>query len=202
MAHRLFLKSVPSWWRWPSSKPWPAREVTVTDRYLIEYINDQVAAIHHRNSRNRLCVELKIGRWISQILAPKNHVVAPALAGFLRLCMGSIAGIVRFRAAALSATDLSRVSLALAEYRSKHGRYPKSLKALVPRYIKALPRDPFVGIPLGYSLRRTQCRVWTLARFVNLNSPPPPAGVDLRDIVRLSIPPGHFVWPKIAGASG
>jgi hypothetical protein len=44
------------------------------------------------------------------------------------------------------------IDLALAEYRSKHGAYPKELAALVPEVLKELPVDPFSEKPLVYRL--------------------------------------------------
>lgn len=42
------------------------------------------------------------------------------------------------------------VDLALAEYRAKHGAYPKELAALAPEVLKEIPVDPFSGKPLIY----------------------------------------------------
>lgn len=59
--------------------------------------------------------------------------------------------------------DLLLLSLALRAYQAKHGQPPRALSALVPRYLKALPEDPFApdgkfryrvekGRPLLYSI--------------------------------------------------
>ena len=39
-------------------------------------------------------------------------------------------------------------ALAAERFRIDQGRWPKSLDQLVPRYIPAVPRDPFVNAPL------------------------------------------------------
>lgn len=43
--------------------------------------------------------------------------------------------------------DLLRVCVAVLRYRADHGAYPAELQALVPRYLAALPGDPFGGSP-------------------------------------------------------
>ncbi|MGQ9649354.1 MAG: hypothetical protein ACUVXJ_04525 [Phycisphaerae bacterium] len=42
--------------------------------------------------------------------------------------------------------------LAVAAYRNDHGRFPESLDELVPRYLEAVPMDPFTSQPLRYRL--------------------------------------------------
>jgi len=42
---------------------------------------------------------------------------------------------------------LGRLGLASAAYRSDHGKYPATLNALVPKYIREIPKDPFSGEP-------------------------------------------------------
>jgi hypothetical protein len=43
-----------------------------------------------------------------------------------------------------------RVAFALAAYHRDHGRYPKELAALAPKYLKEVPDDLFSGKPLAY----------------------------------------------------
>src|SRR5262249_27341958 len=45
------------------------------------------------------------------------------------------------------------LALALRAYRLEHGRYPKSLKELVPSYLSKLPLDPMSGqVPFGFQV--------------------------------------------------
>jgi len=48
--------------------------------------------------------------------------------------------------------DLTRLSLALAVCRDETGRYPATLDALCPKYLKVIPRDIFSDQPLRYRL--------------------------------------------------
>jgi hypothetical protein len=84
----------------------------------------------------------------------------------------------------------------LAAYRAAHGRYPKSLRALIPHYLSAIPKDPFTDQPIGYHRGTARVRLWTLRNFISLRHPPP-LNARLRQFVTLTIPPGHYVWPKI-----
>jgi hypothetical protein len=45
------------------------------------------------------------------------------------------------------------VAVALERYRRDHGRWPETLDALVPKYLKMVPRDPQDGQPLRYKRR-------------------------------------------------
>jgi hypothetical protein len=56
----------------------------------------------------------------------------------------------------------TRVLLALQAYRLEAGTLPPTLAELVPRYLDAVPRDPFDGAPLRYS--REKLRVWSVGR--------------------------------------
>jgi type IV pilus assembly protein PilP len=52
-----------------------------------------------------------------------------------------------------------KVQLAIDDFRSKHGRLPKSLSELTPVYFKAIPKDPATKKPFAYSV---QGRKYTL----------------------------------------
>jgi hypothetical protein len=45
------------------------------------------------------------------------------------------------------------IACALERYRLEHGRYPRSLDALVPQFLEALPHDLINGQPLKYELK-------------------------------------------------
>ncbi len=45
---------------------------------------------------------------------------------------------------------LARTGLALAAYRQDHGRFPESLDALAPRYVRSVPIDPFSDTAFKY----------------------------------------------------
>lgn len=47
-----------------------------------------------------------------------------------------------------AAVRCAAVAVALERYRQAEGRWPPHLDALVPRYLSAVPRDPFDGAPL------------------------------------------------------
>jgi hypothetical protein len=44
--------------------------------------------------------------------------------------------------------DVAECGIAAELYRLDHGAYPKSLEALTPKYLAALPNDTFSGQPL------------------------------------------------------
>jgi hypothetical protein len=48
--------------------------------------------------------------------------------------------------------DLARTTCALERYRLAHGEYPETLDALMPQFVKEVPKDIFGGKPLRYRL--------------------------------------------------
>jgi hypothetical protein len=48
--------------------------------------------------------------------------------------------------------DQLRLLVALERHRAAHGQYPASLEALVPQYLRHVPKDPFEGKPYEYEL--------------------------------------------------
>jgi hypothetical protein len=46
--------------------------------------------------------------------------------------------------------DLGRVMIALERFRRANNAYPAALTQLVPKYLPAVPTDPFDGKPLKY----------------------------------------------------
>lgn len=67
--------------------------------------------------------------------------------------VSAIEKAMRHPRAAEANIRLLRVDLALRLYRAEHGSFPAQLSALVPRYLDALPLDPFNGQPLIYRLQ-------------------------------------------------
>lgn len=79
--------------------------------------------------------------------------------------------------------SLTEVAVALADFKTVHGKYPATLAALVPNYLKILPTDAFNGEPFQYAVtaddRGFQVRSlglppgvggWTLRRDMAANS--------------------------------
>jgi hypothetical protein len=58
----------------------------------------------------------------------------------------------------------ARIALALAAYRADHGQYPSDLSDLAPRYLSAVPRDPFNGDDLHYESDGDGYRVWSVGK--------------------------------------
>ena len=58
--------------------------------------------------------------------------------------------VVRLYGSHTAQRRISILAFALATYHADHGRYPNSLKALIPEFIRKLPNDPFGDKPLIY----------------------------------------------------
>lgn len=72
--------------------------------------------------------------------------VLPELSGYFEICTRGQASF-----------DLARTAAALAAWRADHSEgnepYPETLDALIPRYLSAVPLDPFTEKPLVYERR-------------------------------------------------
>ncbi|MGC8559861.1 MAG: hypothetical protein ACP5O1_04200 [Phycisphaerae bacterium] len=179
------------------SHHWTKRDIATTIRITNLIVNRQVATMKHRDFIKRYRAYQKFMRWKSALLGTENRAL-PAnvkwLLGWFN--PGSSPRIVVLRARLAAKEELSRIALQLAAYRAAHGRYPKSLRALIPHYLTAIPKDPFTDQPIGYHRGRARVRIWTLRNFISLRHPPS-LNARLRQFVTLTIPPGHYVWPKI-----
>lgn len=93
--------------------------------------------------------------------------------------------------------DTTITAIALRRHQLRHGRYPKSLDALVPDFLSAVPRDVFDGQPLRY---RLQADGEYLLYSVGENgvdeggNPNRPPGVITRDWTHGL----DYVWPQRA----
>ena len=54
------------------------------------------------------------------------------------------------------------VSLAIRRARLDGMTLPASLQELVPKYLPAIPTDPFTGEPLKYSVDETGCKIYAV----------------------------------------
>jgi len=86
---------------------------------------------------------------------------------------------------------MDRLALALAAYRSDHGIFPDRLAQLSPKYLRAIPRDPFTGKPFQYSTGPAGCTIASPGKF-----PPGLSGLQGQRsghalIVHLRLTQGH-----------
>jgi|GEM_PF-5811482 len=65
----------------------------------------------------------------------------------------------------------ARLALAAELYRLDHGSFPRSLDELVPRYIEAVPRDPFDERPLKMAVTRSGLTVYSVLTKAAENNP-------------------------------
>ena len=73
------------------------------------------------------------------------------------------------------------VALAVERYRLQNGRWPETLNALVPTYLRTVPVDPYHGQPYRYASRPEGVAVYCLpgdvvdqrGDFERMNQPPP-----------------------------
>lgn len=78
--------------------------------------------------------------WVSSVLA--------------NLMMGALPAVSTAQDRAIVKTDQLRLTYAISAYQRHHKRYPDSLDALTPNFIKTLPADRFASGPFRY--RRTE----------------------------------------------
>jgi hypothetical protein len=196
-AFRGYLK------RWQAALPkgflsyrWTKRDIKTAMRIANLIANHAVGAMRHRDFIKRYHAYRKFMQWNSVLLGKENRALPANVKRLLDWFGSDSSRIVVQRARLVAKEELSRVALLLAAYRAAHGRYPKSLRALIPHYLSAIPKDPFTDQPIGYHRGTARVRLWTLRNFISLRHPPP-LNARLRQFVTLTIPPGHYVWPKV-----
>ena len=59
---------------------------------------------------------------------------------------------------------LVRLSLALADYRDEHRKFPEKLDQLAPKHLKAVPLDPMWGVPFVYIQTEKGYRLYGLGK--------------------------------------
>lgn len=104
--------------------------------------------------------------------------------------------------------DAAGVAVAIERFRLRHQGLPKSLDALVPEFLPAVPLDPFDGEPLRYRVDETEYRVYSIGpngideggqvlADLNLSLPVEiEVDIDLVFRVRLSEPPAQENEPR------
>jgi len=73
---------------------------------------------------------------------------------FVALLLPALSAAVKAEDRAMAYSSMSQVALALAAYRAEDGAYPAHLTQLCPKYLAAVPEDPFSTGPLRY--KRTE----------------------------------------------
>ncbi len=129
-------------WLW---RPWFARQIRHDLRAWDEALTTarQPAAV-----RGPLLLELEARRHTTP---PSSPFVRGRW--FMRLWPTNAPRVLvdAWRRETLAVDRAARVAIAIERYRrAENDRLPASLDALVPRFIGALPRDPYAGAPLRY----------------------------------------------------
>jgi len=75
---------------------------------------------------------------------------APKLDPFSSLWLPTYEKFVRVFLRNQARLRCSYVAFAVERFRRSHGRWPDSLAALVPEFLKELPADPYTGLPLRF----------------------------------------------------
>ncbi len=95
---------------------------------------------------------------------------------------------------------IATTAIALHRHRLRHGKFPESLRALVPEFLAEVPNDFMDGQPLRYRLQPDgQFLLWSVGEDLrddggDPNRPPPPATWDASNWLKGR----DWVWPQPA----
>jgi len=89
------------------------------------------------------------GRPLSAWLRPRREI-ADRVAQQWLFAEGLGGGLTYAVDATDAERELTRVTFALADFRDQYGGFPARLNELAPRYLKAMPQDPFSSAPFVY----------------------------------------------------
>jgi hypothetical protein len=123
--------------------PLGALSAAARARSGVEYLDAmrEFVEIAGRPDRERLALARELGARIENT-TPKSSVAAMLLPALSRVFEGEVIARTRLKVA--------RTALAVEQYRLKSGAWPKTLDALVPDVLDAIPQDPFVENPVRY----------------------------------------------------
>lgn len=82
--------------------------------------------------------------------------------GFLSDIIAPMSGVFGRANQIYAIRQLTETALMLRLYRCKHGHYPESLQALVPKYLPKVPVDPYDGKPMRYQKLSRGFKVWSV----------------------------------------
>jgi hypothetical protein len=83
----------------------------------------------------------------------------------------------------------ARLATALVAYYADQGEYPPNLDVLAPRYMRALPVDPFNKEPFHYRKEEKRCLIWSVGFNGTDNQGNPEQGKDI--VMQMALPPKH-----------
>ncbi|HVX60101.1 MAG TPA: hypothetical protein VHC19_05865 [Pirellulales bacterium] len=90
---------------------------------------------------------------VSKLSNPMTLLLMPAIGACLDAARRNEAG-----------RDATRVALALQRFQLVHGRLPKMLDELTPKFLSQLPLDPYGGAPLRYRLDAQEYTVYSIGK--------------------------------------
>lgn len=125
--------------------------------YRTLYLRSDLAAIHQLFNAARDRVD---GKAIPAAWAHTGRPASGLLGRILMLSPWKAVRVVLPQREACSAA--ANVALALTEYRIVNGHYPASLDELIPKYLVAVPADPFDGKPMRYVLKDGEAMIYSV----------------------------------------
>jgi hypothetical protein len=151
---------------------------------MIEYASNTTPAVLQDAARGSMLSEVETAVWLSQ----EEHLViygiplnsgGPVVAVCLPLCLKQLIDCEKHRAQ-LRATA---ACVAALRYRNDNAKWPETLDALVPKYIDAVPIDPFTGKALVYKVSKDGIMAYSVGpNLVDDEGRPspiyPPRGAD------------------------
>jgi len=99
----------------------------------------------------------------AEAIAAKYRAL-PRTCSLVHYVMPSIVGLVSIDLADVACLLTARTAVAVERYRLAMGRLPEQLSDLVPRYMEAIPSDPFDGLPLRYKVLENGYIVYSIGQ--------------------------------------
>jgi len=115
------------------------------DRCMKQFI-EQIRQAQKTGQINRSEIR-RIIRLASFEAMQKGYHITEMLTGALDIIA------YKFMGAHKNLVSSARLGIAIERYRQKKGKLPAELNALVPKYIDAIPNDPFTGKPLNWEYK-------------------------------------------------
>ena len=126
-----------------------------------------------------------VDAWFLKIIEenPRNLFIKHRLPSLQRAVVMSYVGQTKHEA--------DQATVALLRYKAEHGRFPEKLNQLTPRYLQAVPQDPFGPGPLSYKRQGHDFIIYSWGWNFEDHG-----GQHNRDVFRMRNQEGDYVfWP-------
>jgi len=105
-------------------------------------------------------IAMEVPQRLERLDKISNEVTTERKSVFMLLLTPALMRCWRQQASDIQGFGMARLAVALARHREDKGAFPQTLEGLAPRYLAAIPRDPFRGQAFDYRIVDGAAKLW------------------------------------------